>query len=104
MPLQMSKPLVALTHTLIIAPLSPDTGLSRGGVIIHHNFHFYTTDPYQSSSHTRGGVTKPQKLVAPQTFYDSSRIVLTDLEQSLLEKTSTSRVSSHCFTRTLTRQ
>jgi hypothetical protein len=62
----MSKPLVALTHTLIIAPLSPDTGLSRGGVIINHNFHFtslhifYTTDPYQSSSHTRGGVTKPQ--------------------------------------------
>jgi hypothetical protein len=37
----MSKPLVALTRTLIIAPLSPDTGLSRGGVIIHHhNFHF----------------------------------------------------------------
>ena len=35
----MSKPLVALTRTLIIAPLSPDTGLSRGGVII--NFHFY---------------------------------------------------------------
>ncbi len=29
----MSKPLVALTRTLIIAPLSPDTGLSRGGVI-----------------------------------------------------------------------
>ena len=40
MPLQMSKPLVALTHTLIIAPLSPDTGLSRGGVIIQHNFRF----------------------------------------------------------------
>ena len=37
----MSKPLVALTRTLIIAPLSPDTGLSRGGVIIHHNFHFH---------------------------------------------------------------
>ena len=31
----MSKPLGALTRTLIIAPLSPDTGLSRGGVIIH---------------------------------------------------------------------
>ena len=38
MPLSMSKPLVALTRALIIAPLSPDTGLSRGGVI---NFHFY---------------------------------------------------------------
>ena len=38
MPLSMSKPLVALTRTLIVAPLSPDTGLSRGGVI---NFHFY---------------------------------------------------------------
>ena len=33
MPLSMSKPLGALTRTLIIAPLSPDTGLSRGGVI-----------------------------------------------------------------------
>ena len=31
----MSKPLGALTRTLIIAPLSPDTGLSRGGVIIN---------------------------------------------------------------------
>ena len=30
-----------------------------------------------------------------KTFYDSPRIVLTDLEQSLLEKTSTSLVSSH---------
>ena len=70
MPPLMSKPLVALTYNLIIAPLSPDTGLSRGGVIIHHNFHFkifYTTDPYQSSSHTRGGVTKPQELIAPQS-------------------------------------
>jgi hypothetical protein len=38
-----------------------------------------------------------------KTFYDSPRIVLTDLEQSLLEKTSTSLVSSHRFTRTLTR-
>ena len=30
-----------------------------------------------------------------KTFYDSSRIVLTDLEQSLLEKTSTSLVFTH---------
>jgi len=30
-----------------------------------------------------------------KTFYDSPRIVLTDLEQSLLEKTSTSLVLSH---------
>ena len=65
MPLSMSKPLVALTRTLIIAPLSPDTGLSRGGVINSPQLPlplriFYTTDPHQSSSHTRGGVTKPQ--------------------------------------------
>ena len=66
MPISMSKPLVALTRTLIIAPLSPDTGLSRGGVIINSPQLplllriFYTTDPHQSSSHTRGGVTKPQ--------------------------------------------
>ena len=38
-----------------------------------------------------------------KTFYDSSRIVLTDLEQSLLEKTSTSLVLFPTFTRTLTR-
>ena len=61
----MSKPLGALTRTLIIAPLSPDTGLSRGGVINSPQLPlplriFYTTDPHQSSSHTRGGVTKPQ--------------------------------------------
>jgi hypothetical protein len=37
-----------------------------------------------------------------KTFYDSSRIVLTDLEQSLLEKTSTSLVLFPTFTRTLT--
>jgi hypothetical protein len=30
-----------------------------------------------------------------KTFYDSPRIVLTDLEQSLLEKTKTSLVSIH---------
>ena len=63
MPLSMSKPLVALTRTLIIAALSPDTGLSRGGVINSPQLPlriFYTTDPHQSSSHTRGGVTKPQ--------------------------------------------
>ena len=47
MPPLMSKPLVALTYTLIIAPLSPDTGLSRGGVIIHHNF---TTTSISKSS------------------------------------------------------
>ena len=68
MPLSMSKPLVALTRTLIIAPLSPDTGLSRGGVINSPQLPlplriFYTTDPYQSSSHTDDA----SKLVAPQS-------------------------------------
>jgi hypothetical protein len=51
MPLPMSKPLVALTDTLIIAPLSPDTGLSRGGVIIHLNFHFTSSTRQTRISH-----------------------------------------------------
>jgi hypothetical protein len=51
MPLQTSKPLVALTHTLNIAPLSPDTGFSRGGVIIHHNFSFTSSTGQTRISH-----------------------------------------------------
>ena len=51
MPISMSKPLVALTRTLNIAPLSPDTGLSRGGVIIHHNFHFTSSTRQTRISH-----------------------------------------------------
>jgi hypothetical protein len=48
-----------------------------------------TTDRMFFEQEILEGLTK-------KTFYDSSRIVLTDLEQSLLEKTSTSLVSSHC--------
>jgi hypothetical protein len=61
--------LVARTPILVssVLLLSPDTGLSRGGVIkVHHSLFFNTTDPYQSSSHTRGGVTKLQRNCTTQ--------------------------------------
>jgi hypothetical protein len=64
MPHQMSSPLLLTSTFLYLAPLSPDTGLSRGGVIkVHHSLCFNTTDPYHLSSHTRGGVTKPHHKV-----------------------------------------